>query len=81
MKLNMATINLRNLVRKYPDFIGYADERTAQGFQGIHIYIFDKVRKVALDTNVIIKDMRTPLTEEQRYRMNKTLERLHHAKN
>lgn len=75
----MATISLRNLVRQYPDFIGYADERTAQGFQGLHIYIFDKVRKVALDTNVIVKGMRTPLTEEQRYKLNETLERLHHA--
>lgn len=81
MSLNMATINLRNLVRQYPDFIGYADERTAQGFQGLHIYIFDNVRKVALDTNVIVEGMRTTLTEEQRYRINKTLERLHHAKN
>ena len=79
MSLNMATINLRNLVRQYPDFIGYADERTAQGFQGLHIYVFDKVREVALDTNVIIKGMRTPLTEEQRYRIYKTLERIHHA--
>lgn len=77
MKLN--TINLRNLVRQYPDFIGYADERTAQGFQGLHIYIFDKVRAVALDTNVIVGGMRTPLTEEQRYKLNETLERLHHA--
>lgn len=79
MSLNMATINLRKLVRQYPDFIGYADERTAQGFQGLHIYIFDKVRKVALDTNVIVEDMRAPLTEEQRYKLNETLERLHHA--
>lgn len=80
MSLNMATINLRNLVRQYPDFIGYADERTAQGFQGIHIYIFDKVRKVALDTNIVVEGMRAPLTEEQRYKLNETLERLHHAK-
>ena len=77
----MATINLRNLVRQYPDFMGYADERTAQGFQGLHIYIFDKVRKVALDTNIIVEGMRAPLTEEQRYRIYKTLERLHHAEN
>lgn len=76
----MATINLKKLVRQYPDFIGYADERTAQGFQGIHIYVFDKVRKVALDTNVIVGGMRTPLTEEQRYKLNETIERLHHAK-
>ena len=76
----MATINLRNLVRQYPDFIGYVDERTAQGFQGIHIYVFDKVRKVALDTNVIVGGMCTPLTEEQRYKLNETLERLYHAK-
>lgn len=75
----MATISLRNLVRQYPDFIGYADERTVQGFQGIHIYVFDKVRKVALDTNIIVEGMRTPLTEEQRYKLNETLERLHHA--
>lgn len=75
----MATINLRNLVCKYPDFIGYADERTAQGFQGLHIYIFDKVRNIALDTNVIVEGMRAPLTEEQRYKLNKTLEKLHHA--
>lgn len=79
MKLNMAIVNLKYLVRQYPDFIGYADERTAQGFQGLHIYIFDKVRKVALDTNVIVEGTRTPLTEEQRYKINKTLERLHHA--
>lgn len=79
MKLNMATVNLKNLVRQYPDFIGYADERTTQGFQGIHIYVFDEVRKVALDTNVIVGGMRKPLTEEQRYKLNKTLERLHHA--
>lgn len=76
MKMN--TINLRNLVRKYPDFIGYADERTAQGFQGLHIYVFDKVRAVALDTNVIIKDMRAPLTEEQRMQLYNVLERLRH---
>ena len=75
MKLN--TINLKYLVRKYPDFIGYADERTAQGFQGLHIYIFDKVRKVALDTNIIIKSMRAPLTEEQRIQLYRTVERLH----
>lgn len=78
MSLNMAIVNLRNLVRKYPDFIGYADERTAQGFQGLHIYIFDKVHKVALDTNVIIKDMRAPLTEEQRIQLYNVLERLRH---
>ena len=77
----MATINLRKLVRKYPDFIGYADERTAQGFQGIRIYVFDKVRKVALDTNIVVRGMRTPLTEEQRYKLNETIERLHHAEN
>jgi hypothetical protein len=77
----MATINLRKLVRKYPDFIGYADKRTAQGFQGLHIYIFDKVRGVALDTNIVVKGMRTPLTEEQRYKLNETIERLHHAEN
>lgn len=81
MSLNVATINLKYLVRQYPDFIGYADERTAQGFQGLHIYVFDNVRKVALDTNVIIKDMRAPLTEEQRYKLNETIERLHHAEN
>ena len=74
----MATINLRNLVRQYPDFIGYADERTAQGFKGLHIYIFDNVRRVALDTNVIIKDMRAPLTEEQRIQLYNVLERLRH---
>ena len=73
----MATINLRNLVRRYPEFIGYADERTAQGFQGLHIYIFDKVRKVALDTNIIVKSMRTPLTEKQRIQLYNVLERLH----
>lgn len=77
----MAIVNLKYLVRKYPDFVGYADERTAQGFQGLHIYIFDKVRKVALDTNIIVKGMRAPLTEEQRYKLNETLERLHHAEN
>nr|DAV40383.1 MAG TPA: hypothetical protein [Caudoviricetes sp.] len=75
----MATINLKYLVRNYPQYIGYADERTTQGFQGIHIYVFDKVRKVALDTNVIVGGMRTPLTEEQRYKLNKTLERLRYA--
>lgn len=75
MKLN--TINLRNLVRQYPDFVGYADERTAQGFQGLHIYIFDRARNIALDTNIVVKGMHTPLTKEQRYRINKTLERLH----
>lgn len=74
----MATINLKYLVRQYSDFIGYADERTAQGFQGLHIYIFDKVRKVALDTNVIVKDMRAPLTEEQRIQLYNVLERLRH---
>lgn len=77
MELN--TINLKYLVRKYPDFIGYADERTAQGFQGLHIYIFDKVRNIALDTNIVVRGMRTPLTEEQRYKLNETLERIHHA--
>lgn len=81
MSLNMATINLRNLVRQYPDFIGYADERTAQGFQGLHIYIFDKVRNIALDTNIVVRGMRAPLTEEQRYKLNETIERLHHAEN
>ena len=75
----MATINLKYLVRNYPQYVGYADERTAQGFQGIHIYVFDKVHKVALDTNVIVEGMRTPLTEEQRYKLNQTLERLHYA--
>lgn len=79
MKLN--TINLKYLVRKYPQYVGYADEITAQGFQGIHIYVFDKVRKVALDTNVIVEGMRAPLTEEQRYKLNATIERLHHAEN
>lgn len=74
----MATINLRNLVRQYPDFIGYADERTAQGFQGLHIYIFNKVRAVALDTNVIVEGMRAPLTEEQRIQLYNVLERLRH---
>ena len=74
----MATINLNYLVRKYPDFIGYTDERTAQGFQGIHIYVFDKVRAVALDTNIVIKGMRTPLTEEQRIQLYNVLERLRH---
>lgn len=74
----MATISLRNLVRKYPDFIGYTDERTAQGFQGLHIYIFNKVRKVALDTNIVVKGMRTPLTEEQRIQLYNVLERLRH---
>ena len=74
----MATINLKYLVRQYPDFIGYADERTAQGFQGLHIYVFDKVRAVALDTNVIIKDMRAPLTKEQRIQLYNVLERLRH---
>lgn len=78
MSLNMATINLRKLVRQYPDFIGYADERTAQGFKGLHIYIFDKVRKVALDTNVIVEGMRAPLTEEQRIQLYNVLERLRH---
>lgn len=77
--MSLNTINLRNLVHQYPDFIGYTDERTAQGFQGIHIYLFDKVRKVALDTNIVVKGMRTPLTEEQRYKLNETIERLHHA--
>ena len=72
----MATINLRKLVREYPQFIGYTDERTAQGFQGLHIYIFDKVRKVALDTNVIVKSMHIPLTEEQRIQLYCVLERL-----
>lgn len=79
MKLNI--INLKYLVRQYPDFIGYADERTAQGFQGIHIYIFDKVRKVALDTNVIVEGMRAPLTEEQRIQLYNVLERLRHEQN
>lgn len=78
MKLNMAIVNLKYLVRKYPDFIGYADERTAQGFQGIHIYVFDKVRKVALDTNVIVEGMRTPLTDEQRIQLYNVSERLRH---
>lgn len=77
----MATINLKYLVRKYPDFIGYADERTTQGYQGLHIYIFDKVRAVALDTNVIIKDMRAPLTEGQRIQLYNVLERLRHEQN
>lgn len=74
MKLN--TINLRYLVREYPDFIGYADERTAQGFQGLHIYVFNNVRKVALDTNIVVKGMRTPLTDEQRIQLYHVLERL-----
>lgn len=79
MKLN--TINLRNLVRQYPDFIGCADERTTNGYKGIHIYVFDKVCNMALDTNIIVKGMRTPLTDEQRYKLNNILERLHHAEN
>lgn len=74
MKLN--AIDLKYLVRQYPDFIGYADERTAQGFQGLHIYIFDKVRKIALDTNIVVKGMRTPLTDEQRIQLYYVLERL-----
>ena len=75
----MATINLKYLVRNYPQYVGYADERTAQGFEGLHIYIYDRARKIALDTNVIVKNMRAPLTDEQRYKINKTLERLRHA--
>ena len=75
----MVIINLKYLVRNYPQYVGYADERTAQGFEGLHIYIYDRARKIALDTNVIVGGMRTPLTEEQRYKLNKTLERLHHA--
>mgnify|MGYP001673149616 CR=1 FL=1 len=62
---------------KYPDFIGYADERTAQGFQGLHIYIYDRARNIALDTNIIVKGMRAPLTEEQRIQLYNVLERLH----
>jgi hypothetical protein len=75
----MATINLRYLVRNYPQYVGYADERTAQGFQGIHIYVFDKVRRVALDTNIVVKGMRTPLTDEQRIQLYNVLERLKHG--
>lgn len=75
----MVIINLKYLVRNYPQYVGYADERTAQGFKGLHIYVFDKVRAIALDTNIIVEGMRTPLTEEQRYKLNETLERLHHA--
>lgn len=75
----MAIINLRYLVREYPQYVGYADERTARGFEGLHIYIFDKVRRVALDTHIIVKGMRTPLTKEQRRELYRTLERLHHA--
>lgn len=78
MKLNMAIVNLKYLVRQYPDFIGYADERTAQGFQGLHIYVFDNVRKVALDTNIVIRSMHTPLTDEQRIQLYNVLERLRH---
>lgn len=74
MKLN--TINLRYLVCKYPDFIGYADERTTQGFQGLRIYIFDNVSKVALDTKIVVKGMRTSLTDEQRIQLYHVLERL-----
>lgn len=74
MKLN--TINLNKLVRKYPQFIGCADERTANGYKGIHIYVFDNVRRIALDTNVIVKGMRTPLTDEQRMQLYHVLERL-----
>ena len=81
MSLNMATINLRNLVRNYPQYVGYADERTAQGFQGLHIYIFDTVRKVALDTNVVVESMRAPLTEEQRTQLYNALKRLRHEQN
>lgn len=73
----MATINLRYLVREYPQYVGYADERTAQGFQGMHIYIYDKARAVALDTNIIVEGMRAPLTDEQRIQLYRTLERLH----
>ena len=78
MSLNMATINLKYLVRQYSDFIGYADERTAQGFQGLHIYVFDKVRKIALDTNIVVRGIRAPLTEEQRIQLYNVLERLRH---
>lgn len=77
----MATINLKYLVRNYPQYVGYADERTAQGFEGLHIYIFDNVRNVALDTNVIIKSMRAPLTDEQRIQLYRVLERLHNEQN
>ena len=72
----MVIINLKYLVRQYPQYIGYADERTAQGFEGLHIYIYDRARKIALDTNVIVKGMRTPLTDEQRIQLYRTLERL-----
>ena len=75
----MATINLKYLVRNYPQYVGYTDERTAQGFEGLHIYIHDKARKIALDTNIIVKSMSAPLTEEQRIQLYRTLERLHHA--
>lgn len=74
IKLN--TINLKYLVRHYPQYIGYTDERTIDSYKGIHIYVFDNVRKVALDTNIVVRGMRTPLTKEQRYKLNKTLERL-----
>lgn len=75
----MATINLKYLMQNYPQYIGYADERTAQGFEGLHIYIHDRARKSALDTNVIVESMRAPLTDEQRHKINKTLGRLRHA--
>ena len=79
--LNMATIKLKNLVREYPQFIGCAEERTASGYKGIRIYVFDNVRRIALDTNVVVKGMRTPLTDEQRTQLHKTLERLRHEQN
>lgn len=74
----MATINLKYLVREYPQYVGCADERTARGFEGLHIYIFDKVRNVALDTHIIVESMRAPLTDEQRIQLYRVLERLKH---
>lgn len=74
----MATINLKNLVRKYPQFIGYTNEQTEQGYKGLHIYVYDHVRRIALDTHIIVKGMRTPLTVQQRLQLNTTLERLQH---
>lgn len=77
----MTKINLRQLVRKYPEFIGCAEERTENGYKGIRIYIFDNVRRIALDTNVVVKGMRTPLTDEQRIQLYNVLERLRHEQN
>lgn len=74
------TINLRYLVRNYPQYVGYADERTARGFEGLHIYVFDNVRKVALNTNIIVKSIRAPLTDEQRIQLYNVLERLRHER-